>query len=197
MFKRKRQPLSGTHFVNGRTITGPFPDGIEVIYLAMGCFWGAERIFWEIPGVYTTAAGYSGGSTTNPSYEAVCSGRTGHAEAVMVAFDLGEVTLDRILKSFWEEHDPTQGDQQGNDVGSQYRSAIYWTTEAQRDAVIRSRDAYAGALLNSAYGEVTTEIAEAGDFFYAEEYHQQYLAKNPGGYCNHGFCQVAYTPADT
>jgi len=196
MFKRKRQSLSGTHFVNGRTITDPFPDGIEVIYLAMGCFWGAERIFWELPGVYTTAAGYSGGSTTNPSYEAVCSGRTGHAEAVMVAFDPDEVSLDRILKSFWEEHDPTQGDQQGNDVGSQYRSAIYWTTEAQRDAVFRSRDAYAGALLNGAYGAVTTEIAEAGDFFYAEEYHQQYLAKNPGGYCNHGFCQVAYTPAD-
>ena len=188
--------MSETHFVNGRSIVPPFPDSIEVVYIGMGCFWGAERIFWDLPGVYTTAAGYSGGTTSNPSYEAVCSGRTGHAEAVMIAFDPEMVSLDRILKSFWEEHDPTQGDRQGNDVGSQYRSAIYWTTDAQRDAVIRSRNAYATVLRDGGFGAVTTEIAEAGEFFYAEEYHQQYLAKNPGGYCNHGFCQVAYAPID-
>lgn len=184
---------SGSHFVNGRPIVGPFPDRIEIVYLGMGCFWGAEQIFWELPGVYSTAAGYSGGFTANASYEDVCSGRTGHAEVVMVAFDPQEVSLDRILKSFWEQHDPTQGDRQGNDVGSQYRSAVFWTTEAQREIATRSRDGYARALSEGGFGAVTTQIAEAGEFYYAEEYHQQYLAKNPGGYCNHGFCQMAYT----
>jgi peptide-methionine (S)-S-oxide reductase len=209
MFKRRKQPmpdrdralpdrqappeLSGIHFVNDRPIAGPFPAHVEVIYFGMGCFWGAERIFWELPGVYTTAAGYCGGHTANASYEDVCSGRTGHAEVVMVAYEPSEIALDRVLKSFWEEHDPTQGDRQGNDRGSQYRSAIYWTTDTQRDEALRSRDAYGAALKDGGYGDVTTEISEAGKFYYAEEYHQQYLAKNPGGYCNHGFCQIAYS----
>jgi peptide-methionine (S)-S-oxide reductase len=185
--------LSGVHFVNGRSIVGPFPENIEVVYLGMGCFWGAEQIFWELPGVYSTAAGYSGGYTENASYEDVCTGRTGHAEVVLVAYDPDVITLDRVLKSFWEQHDPTQGDRQGNDVGSQYRSAIYWSTESQRDEALRSRDGYGTALQDGGFGNVTTEIKQVGDFFYAEEYHQQYLAKNPGGYCNHGFCQLTYT----
>jgi peptide-methionine (S)-S-oxide reductase len=185
--------LSGVHFVSGRSIVAPFPDGIETIYLGMGCFWGAEQIFWELPGVYSTAAGYSGGFTENASYEDVCTGRTGHAEVVLVAYDPDIITLDRVLKSFWEQHDPTQGDRQGNDVGSQYRSAVYWSTESQRDEATRSRDGYATALRDGGFGHLTTEIEQAGDFFYAEEYHQQYLAKNPGGYCNHGFCQLTYT----
>ena len=175
--------LSGVHHVNGRSILGPFPDHIEIIYMGMGCFWGAERIFWELPGVYATAAGYAGGFTENASYEDVCTGRTGHAEVVMVAYDPGVLPLDLVLKSFWEEHDPTQGDRQGNDVGSQYRSAIYWTGESQRDDVLASRDAYAAALREGGFGGVTTEITDSAEFYYAEEYHQQYLAKNPGGYC--------------
>jgi len=159
----------------------------------MGCFWGAEQIFWELPGVYSTAAGYAGGFTENATYEDVCTGRTGHAEVVMVAYDPQILPLDRVLKSFWEQHDPTQGDRQGNDVGSQYRSAIYWTSESQRDEALASLDVYAVALSGGGFGEITTEIAEAGEFYYAEEYHQQYLAKNPGGYCNHGFCQIEYS----
>jgi peptide-methionine (S)-S-oxide reductase len=209
MFRRKRQAmtkednklpstdappdLSGVHFVKGRSILGPFPDHMEIIYLGMGCFWGAERIFWDLPGVHTTAVGYMGGFTKDPSYEDVCSGQTGHAEVAMVAYDPEVVSLDRLLSGFWEEHDPTQGNRQGNDVGSQYRSAIYWITESQRDEAILSRSAYATALADSGFAEITTEIAQAGQFFYAEEYHQQYLAKNPGGYCNHGFCQIGYT----
>jgi peptide-methionine (S)-S-oxide reductase len=187
------QEISGVHFVDGSPILPPFGEEIEVVYLAMGCFWGAERIFWELPGVYTTAVGYTGGFTENASYEDVCTGRTGHAEAVMVAYDPEVIPLDRMLKHFWEEHDPTQGDRQGNDIGSQYRSAIYWVTESQRDEALHSRDAYAIALHDGGFGEITTEIAEVGEFYYAEEYHQQYLAKNPGGYCNHGFCQIEYT----
>jgi peptide-methionine (S)-S-oxide reductase len=160
----------------------------------MGCFWGAERIFWDLPGVYTTAVGYMGGHTENPSYEDVCTGRTGHAEVAMVVYDPEAISLDRILRGFWEDHDPTQRDRQGNDVGNQYRSAIFWNTDAQQDEAIRSRDAYAAALRAGGFGEITTDIVTAGEFFYAEEYHQQYLAKNPGGYCNHGFCQIGYTP---
>ncbi len=185
--------LSGIHFVNGRSIVAPFDGHIEIVYLGMGCFWGAEQIFWELPGVYSTAAGYSGGFTQNASYEDVCTGRTGHAEVVMVAYEPDVIGLDRVLKSFWEQHDPTQGDRQGNDVGSQYRSAIYWSNESQREGAFRSRDAYGAALAEGGFGDVTTEIKEVGDFYYAEEYHQQYLAKNPGGYCNHGFCQMTYT----
>jgi peptide-methionine (S)-S-oxide reductase len=184
--------ISGVHFVDGSTMVPPFGEEIEVVYLAMGCFWGAERIFWELPGVYTTAVGYTGGFTENPSYEDVCTGRTAHAEAVMVAYDPAVISLDRMLKRFWEEHDPTQGDRQGNDVGSQYRSAIYWATESQQDEAFHSRDVYAIALHDGGFGEITTEITEASEFYYAEEYHQQYLAKNPGGYCNHGFCQIEY-----
>ena len=180
------------HFVNGNPLTGPFPEGLEVAYFAMGCFWGAERIYWQIPGVFTTAAGYMGGFTPNPSYEEVCTTRTGHAEAVVVVYDPAQVTYDELLKPFWEEHDPTQGMRQGNDTGTQYRSAIYTTTDAQLETAKRSRDRYQQQLTEGGFGSITTEIAEAGQFYYAEDYHQQYLAKNPGGYCNHGFCQVSY-----
>jgi peptide-methionine (S)-S-oxide reductase len=173
----------------------PFPEGSEIISFGMGCFWGSERIFWKLPGVITTAVGYQGGSTPNPTYEEVCSGRTGHAEVALVVYDPKRITLDVILKSFWEQHDPTTLNRQGNDRGTQYRSAIYWTTEDQRDIAVASRDAYQAGLVDSGFGAITTEIAEAGPFFYAEEYHQQYLHKNPGGYCNHGFCQIEY-PAD-
>ena len=190
--------ISGVHFENGSSMTPPFPEGSETIYVGMGCFWGAERIFWEIPGVITTAAGYQGGFTTNPTYEEVCTGRTGHTEAVLVVYDPDRVDIDVLLKHFWEQHDPTTLNRQGNDVGTQYRSAIYWTTDAQRDAVLASKDAYEKGLLDAGYGSVTTELQsadDAGPFYYAEEYHQQYLAKNPNGYCNHGFCQISYAGA--
>ena len=187
------ETISGIHFVNGSTMTPPFPEGMEVVSFGMGCFWGAERVFWQLPGVFTTAAGYQGGVTENPTYEQVCSGRTGHAEVALVVYDPEVISLDAILKGFWEEHDPTQPNRQGNDVGTQYRSTVFWTDEAQRDVIVASRDAYDHDLRAAGYRGVTTEIAQAGDFFYAEEYHQQYLAKNPGGYCNHGFCQIAYT----
>jgi peptide-methionine (S)-S-oxide reductase len=209
MFRRKRPPVpndnntqpdrpvpqgpDATHFVNGRQILGPFPDNLEVIYVGMGCFWGAERIFWDLPGVHVTAVGYMGGTTENPSYQDVCTGRTGHAEVAMVVYDPEVIPLEKVLKGFWEEHDPTQRDRQGNDVGSQYRSAIYWRTENQRDEALRSLSTYAHALRDGGFGEITTEVAPATGFWYAEEYHQQYLAKNPGGYCNHGFCQMPYS----
>jgi len=189
----KGHPIGGTHFVNGSNMVAPFPEGLETLYVGMGCFWGAERIFWQIPGVYTTAVGYQGGFTENPTYEEVCTGRTGHTEAAMVVYDPSVVSLDVLLKSFWEEHDPTTPNQQGNDVGTQYRSAIYWTTEDQRDVVTASKDVYARSLVDAGYGQIATDVAMADTFYYAEEYHQQYLAKNPGGYCNHGFCQIAYT----
>ena len=172
-----------THFVNGTSIHPPFPDGMEIAYFAMGCFWGAERIFWKIPGVYTTAAGYQGGYTPNPTYEEVCTTRTGHAEAVIVVYDPAKVSYERLLKDFWEQHDPTQGMRQGNDRGTQYRSAIYWTTPAQREAAEETRAAYQRRLTAAGHGEITTEIAAAGEFYYAEHYHQQYLGKNPNGYC--------------
>ena len=179
-------PIPGRHDVLGTPIGPPFPDGFERAVFGMGCFWGAERIFWQAEGVYTTAAGYAGGFTPNPTYEEVCSAGTGHTEAVLVVFDPAVTSYEAMLKLFWEGHDPTQGMRQGNDVGTQYRSAIYWTSEAQRDAALSSRDMYAERLGGAGYGAITTEIAEAGPFYYAEAYHQQYLSKNPNGYCGIG-----------
>jgi peptide-methionine (S)-S-oxide reductase len=174
------------HAVLNTPLRGPFPAGVETAVFGMGCFWGAERIFWTAEGVYTTAVGYAGGLTPNPTYEEVCSGRTGHTEAVLVAFDTAATSFEQMLKLFWEGHDPTQGMRQGNDIGSQYRSAIYWRDEAQRDAAEASRDAYQQMLTQAGHGQITTEIAQAGPLYYAEGYHQQYLAKNPGGYCGLG-----------
>jgi peptide-methionine (S)-S-oxide reductase len=182
----EQMPVPERHFVLGTPLVPPFPEGFEMAMFGMGCFWGAERKFWETPGVYTTAVGYSGGYTPNPTYEEVCSGRTGHTEAVLVVFDPAVITLDGVLRLFWEGHDPTQGQRQGNDVGTQYRSAIYWGNEAQRAAAESSRDMFQSELSRAGYGEITTEIAEAGPFYYAEPYHQQYLAKNPNGYCGLG-----------
>jgi peptide-methionine (S)-S-oxide reductase len=178
--------VAAAHEVLGTPLKGPFPDGVETAIFGMGCFWGAERIFWQLPGVYTTAVGYAGGVTPNPTYEEVCSGSTGHTEAVLVAFDPARISYEELLRHFWEGHDPTQGMRQGNDVGTQYRSAIYWLDEAQRAVAEASRDMYAAQLKASGYGEITTEIAKAGPFYYAEDYHQQYLQKNPGGYCGLG-----------
>jgi peptide-methionine (S)-S-oxide reductase len=174
------------HEVLGTPLKGPFPNGTQTAILALGCFWGAERIFWQAEGVYTTAVGYAGGFTPNPTYEEVCSGRTGHTEAVLVAFDPQATSYEQMLKLFWEGHDPTQGMRQGNDVGSQYRSAILWRDDSQRVAAEASRDAYQTMLTKAGLGEITTEIARADEFYYAESYHQQYLAKNPGGYCGLG-----------
>ncbi len=174
------------HFVNGNRLEPPFPEGLETAYFGLGCFWGAERVFWQLPGVYTTAVGYEGGHTPNPSYEEVCSGLTGHTEAVLVVFDPKRVSYDTLLKTFWESHDPTEGMRQGNDVGTQYRSAIYWTTPEQRQKAEASQLAYNRALRDKKYDAITTEIREAPPFYYAEDYHQQYLAKNPGGYCGLG-----------
>jgi len=179
-------PTAQTHFVNGHALGGPYPEGLETAQFAMGCFWGVERKFWTIPGVWVTAAGYVAGSTPNPTYEEVCSGRTGHTEAVLVVYDPKIVSYEALLKAFWEGHDPTQGMRQGGDVGTQYRSGIYTANAAQAAAAAASRDAYAKALAARGYGEITTEIAPAGPFYFAEGYHQQYLAKNPGGYCGVG-----------
>ena len=183
------------HYVNGNPLVGPFPDQMESILFGMGCFWGAERLFWQQEGVYTTAAIYAGGTTPNPTYEETCTGMTGHTEAVLVVFDPAVVDLDQLFKIFWENHDPTQYMGQGNDIGTQYRSAIYTTTDAQLAAATASRDAYQATLTASGFGDITTEIGPSGGFYYGEDYHQQYLAKNPGGYCNHGFCQVPFQPA--
>ncbi len=177
---------AATHFVNGNPLKGPYPKGSQQIIVALGCYWGAERKFWQIPGVWVTAVGNAGGFTPNPTYEEVCSGATGHAESVLVVFEPSKVSLEAILKVFWESHDPTQGMQQGNDVGTQYRSAVYYSGTAQRDAVLASKAAYQAALSAKGYGAITTEIAEAGPFYFAEAYHQQYLAKNPHGYCGLG-----------
>ncbi len=174
------------HEVLGTPLKGPFPEGIQTAVFGMGCFWGAERIFWQAQGVYTTAVGYAGGSTPNPSYEEVCSGRTGHTEAVLVAFDAIKTSYAEMLKLFWEGHDPTQGMRQGNDVGTQYRSAILWQGEDQHEQALASMRSYQEMLTAAGHGEITTEIAELGAFYYAESYHQQYLAKNPGGYCGLG-----------
>ena len=174
------------HEVLGTPLQPPFPDGMEQLVVGMGCFWGAERVFWQADGVYTTAVGYAGGYTPNPTYEEVCSGRTGHTEAVLVVFDPAVISLEGVLRLFWENHDPTQGMRQGNDMGTQYRSAVYWANDAQRAAAEASRDMFQAELARAGYGEITTEIAEAGPFYYAEPYHQQYLAKNPNGYCGLG-----------
>ncbi|MCE8011382.1 peptide-methionine (S)-S-oxide reductase MsrA [Billgrantia desiderata] len=175
--------ISGVHAVSGRSMLPPFPEGHEQIVLGLGCFWGAERLFWQLPGVYVTAVGYAGGVTPNPTYEETCTGRTGHAEVVRVVFDPREVDLETLLKVFWEAHDPTQGMRQGNDIGSQYRSAIYTTSDAQLAAARRSRDVYQYSLAQAGRGQITTEIASLEVFYPAEEYHQQYLHKNLGGYC--------------
>jgi peptide-methionine (S)-S-oxide reductase len=181
-----RMPVPEKHFVNGHALAGPYPAGLEQAVFGMGCFWGAERKFWEMPGVWTTAVGYAGGSTLNPTYEEVCSGQTGHTEAVLVVFDPKQVSYDALLKVFWESHDPTQGMRQGNDVGTQYRSAIYTYSPEQRHAAEASREAYQARLGAAGYGTVTTEIGDAPPFYFAEDYHQQYLAKNPFGYCGLG-----------
>jgi peptide-methionine (S)-S-oxide reductase len=174
------------HHVLGTPIAPPFPDGTERAIFGLGCFWGAEKIFWQAPGVYTTAVGYAGGVTPNPTYDEVCSGRTGHTEAVLVVHDPAAISYDELLRLFWEGHDPTQGMRQGNDVGTQYRSAVYWTSEAQREAAVASAARYQEALARGGHGAITTELAEAGPFYYAEDYHQQYLSKNPWGYCGIG-----------
>jgi peptide-methionine (S)-S-oxide reductase len=184
-------PVPDRHEVLGTPLRGPFPEGIETAIFGMGCFWGAERIFWQAPGVYTTAVGYAGGATPNATYEEVCSGRTGHFEAVLVAYDTAATDFDKMLRLFWEGHDPTQGMRQGNDIGTQYRSAILWNDERQRAAAEASRTAYQQKLDEAGYGEITTELAPAGPFYYAEDYHQQYLAKNPSGYCGLGGTGVA------
>ncbi len=184
--RAQEMPVPARHEVLGTPLKGPFPEGVETAVFGMGCFWGAERIFWEAPGVYTTAVGYAGGFTPNPTYEEVCSGRTGHTEAVLVAFNVEQASFEDMLKLFWEGHDPTQGMRQGNDAGTQYRSALYWHGDSQRTAAEASRESYQARLKEQGYGEITTEIAEAGPFYYAEDYHQQYLAKNPNGYCGLG-----------
>jgi peptide-methionine (S)-S-oxide reductase len=179
-------PVPARHEVLGTPLRPPFPEGLQTAVFGMGCFWGAERVFWPAPGVYTTAVGYAGGYTPNPTYEEVCSARTGHAEAVLVVFDPAKTSYAQMLRLFWESHDPTQGMRQGNDVGTQYRSAIYWTSEAQRAEAEASKAAFGERLAAAGYGPITTEIAEAGPFYYAEDDHQQYLHKNPFGYCGLG-----------
>lgn len=186
-------PTSDTHFVNGRSLHEPFPASYETIIFGMGCFWGAERLFWEVPGVYVTAAGYSGGTTPNPTYPETCTSMTGHTEAVLVVFDPDKVDIQDLFKVFWENHDPTQWMGQGYDIGSQYRTAIYGTNDSQLNAAQISLETYQSKLTAQDYGDITTEIAPAREFYYAEPEHQQYLAKIPNGYCNHGFCQVPYS----
>jgi len=184
------------HFVNGHRIVPPFPAGLKEAVFGMGCFWGAERLFWELPGVYATAVGYAGGFTPNPSYEEVCTGQTGHAEVVRVIYDPQKIDYEELLKAFWESHDPTQGMRQGNDLGTQYRSAIYTLDAEQRQAAEASRRAYQARLTEAGRGTITTEIRDAPEFFYAEDYHQQYLAKNPDGYCGIGGCGVPFKVAE-
>jgi peptide-methionine (S)-S-oxide reductase len=184
--RSSRMPVPQKHFVNGAPLEPPFPEGLEQAIFGLGCFWGAERKFWQTPGVYSTSVGYAGGHTPNPTYEEVCSGRTGHTEVVLVVYDPKQVSFETLLKVFWESHDPTQDMRQGNDVGTQYRSALYWYTDAQRKAAEASRDAYQQVLTASGYGSITTELRQAPEYYYAEDYHQQYLAKNPNGYCGLG-----------
>jgi len=184
--RAERMPVPETHFVNHHRIVPPFPEGLSQAMFAMGCFWGAERKFWQLDGVYSTAVGYAAGHTPNATYREVCSGMTGHAEVVLVVFDPKKITYEELLRAFWENHDPTQGMRQGNDVGTQYRSGIYYYGDDQRAAAERSRDAYQQRLTKSGYGPITTEILPAPEFYYAEDYHQQYLAKNPDGYCGIG-----------
>src|SRR5512134_115203 len=184
--RAEKMPVPEAHFVNGNRIVPPFPEGMQQAVFGMGCFWGAEKLFWNIPGVYSTAVGYAGGETPNPTYEEVCSGFTNHAEVVLVVFDPQKVGYGTLLKAFWEGHDPTQGMRQGNDSGSQYRSAVYAYGEDQRKQALLSRDAFQAALKAKGYGTITTEIRSAPEFYYAEDYHQQYLGKNPNGYCGLG-----------
>lgn len=184
--RSEKMPLPAEHFVNGNPLTGPFADHLETVYFALGCFWGAERIFWKLDGVYTTAVGYMAGHTPNPTYQEVCSGQTGHTEAVLVVYDPSVISIDKLLQVFWESHDPTQGMRQGNDTGTQYRSGAYLTSEAQLQAARASRDAYQDALNAAGRAQITSDVMEAPQFFYAEDYHQQYLAKNPNGYCGIG-----------
>jgi peptide-methionine (S)-S-oxide reductase len=194
----RRTPLEvpETHFVNGHRIVPPFPAGLREALFAMGCFWGAERVFWKLPGVYSTAVGYAGGLTPNPTYQEVCSGETGHAEVVRVIYDPQKVSYPELLQVFWESHDPTQGMRQGNDVGTQYRSAIFVLDKEQRDAAEASKRAYQARLTAAGRGTITTDIRDAPEFFYAEDYHQQYLAKNPDGYCGIGGCGVPFKVAE-
>ena len=198
--RSQAMPVAPAHAVLGTPMTPPFPDGFKHIVVGMGCFWGAERIFWQLPGVYTTAVGYAGGITPNPSYEEVCSGMTGHTEAVLAVFDPAQTSLEVLLKAFWEGHDPTQGMRQGNDIGTQYRSGIYAADEAELEFVISSRDMFQAVLHGAGLGHITTEIGLAGPFFYAEDYHQQYLHKIPWGYCGLGStgqtCPVGVATAD-
>ncbi len=196
----REMPVTGRHAVLGTPMQPPFPDGLERVVVGMGCFWGAERVFWTVPGVYTTAVGYAGGHTPNPTYEEVCSASTGHTEAVLVVYDPQRIALEEILRRFWENHDPTQGMRQGNDVGTQYRSAIYASDERSLQTAEASRNAYDERLRSTGYAGITTEIAPAGPFYYAEAYHQQYLHKNPGGYCGLGgtgvSCPVGLSAVD-
>jgi peptide-methionine (S)-S-oxide reductase len=189
--RSNEMPVPEHHYVNGHSLKPPFPDGIELALFGLGCFWGAERKFWQTPGVYSTAVGYAAGYTPNPTYREVCSGMTGHNEVVLVAYDPKVVSYEALLKVFWESHDPTQGMRQGNDVGTQYRSGIYTYTDAQKNMAEASKASYQNALSTAGYGEITTEILDAPAFYYAEDYHQQYLAKNPGGYCGLGGTNVA------
>jgi peptide-methionine (S)-S-oxide reductase len=188
-------PVPDAHLVLGTPLKGPWPAGTKLATFGMGCFWGAEKFLWRVPHVYSTFVGYAGGHTPNPLYEEVCSGRTGHAEVAVVVYDPELVAYDDLLKAFWENHDPTQWMRQGGDIGTQYRSAIYVHDAEQRAQALDSRERYQAALEAAGYGEIVTEVAEAGPFYYAEPYHQQYLARNPNGYCNHGFCQAAYPSA--
>jgi peptide-methionine (S)-S-oxide reductase len=189
--RSEEMPVPEAHYVNGNPLKPPFPDGLETALFGLGCFWGAEKAFWQTEGVYSTAVGYAGGYTPNPTYQEVCTGRTGHTEVVLVVFDPAVISYAKLLKVFWEEHDPTQGMRQGADIGTQYRSSIYTHDEDQKKAALASREAYQEVLSAAGYGAIMTEIEDAPTFYYAEDYHQQYLAKNPGGYCGHGGTGVA------
>jgi peptide-methionine (S)-S-oxide reductase len=190
--RQEAMPVAARHQVTKNPLKPPFPESLQSTLFAMGCFWGAEKLFWSIPGVFTTAVGYTAGATPNPTYQEVCSGRTGHTEAVLVVFDPMQLSFDQLLKVFWEGHDPTQGMRQGNDMGTQYRSGIYYYSDAQRDAISASKTAYEKALIDAGYRSITTEIQAAGDFYYAEDYHQQYLVKNPSGYCGLAGTAIIY-----
>jgi peptide-methionine (S)-S-oxide reductase len=190
-----RMKVPATHFVNGHRLEPPYPAGLKTAMFGLGCFWGAEKLFWNLPGVYSTAVGYAGGLTPNPTYEEVCTGRTGHNEVVRVVYDPSETSYEDLLRAFWEAHDPTQGMRQGNDLGTQYRSGIYVNDDAERKAAEVSREAYAAQLAKAGYGAITTEIQPAPEFYFAEDYHQQYLAKNPAGYCGLGGCGITYKSA--
>jgi peptide-methionine (S)-S-oxide reductase len=190
-----RMKVPATHFVNGNRLEPPYPAGLKTAMFGLGCFWGAEKLFWNLPGVYSTAVGYAGGLTPNPTYEEVCTGRTGHNEVVRVVYDPAKTSYEELLRAFWEAHNPTQGMRQGNDVGTQYRSGIYVNDDAERKAAEASRDAYAAQLAKAGYGAITTEIQPVPEFYFAEDYHQQYLAKNPAGYCGLGGCGITYKSA--